>query len=163
MTITIILTLIMCALLFLMIWAAAYFYPWERLLEFFPEDIEEKAKQHKPPFTAAPAIGWSIMVLCMLGFIGVIVYGGWDGVQRGYSFAQFLVRFLAMLFGVKAFDIIGLDYILITKTQFFQHYIPETKGCAGYHNFGFNRKEQIRQCIMLPFVALLTAWLCTLF
>ena len=41
MTITIILTLIMCALLFLMIWAAAYFYPWERLLEFFPEDIEE--------------------------------------------------------------------------------------------------------------------------
>ena len=27
MTVTIILTLIMCALLFLMIWAAAYFYP----------------------------------------------------------------------------------------------------------------------------------------
>ena len=103
------------------------------------------------------------MVLCILGFIGVIVYGGWDGIQRGYTFGQFLVRFLFILFGVKAFDIIGLDYILITKTQFFQHYIPETKGCAGYHNFGFNRKEQIRQCIMLPFAALLTAWICTLF
>jgi len=71
--------------------------------------------------------------------------------------------FLIILFGVKAFDIIGLDYILITKTQFFQHYIPETKGCAGYHNFGFNRKEQIRQSIMLPVAALLTAWICTLF
>ena len=163
MTVTIILTLIMCALLFLMIWAAAYFYPWERLLEFFPKDIEEKAKQHKPPFPAAPAIGWIIMVLCMAGFIGVIVYGGWDGVQRGYTFGQFLLRFLIILFGVKAFDIIGLDYILITKTQFFQHYIPETRGCAGYHNFGFNRKEQIRQCAMLPFAALLTAWICTLF
>ena len=160
---TIILTLIMCELLFLMIWAATYFYPWERLLEFFPKDIEEKAKQHKPPFPAAPAIGWIIMLFCMLGFIGVIVYGGWDGVQRGYSFGQLLVRFLAILFGVKAFDIIGLDNILITKTQFFQHYIPETKGCAGYHNFGFNRKEQIRQCIMLPFAALLSAWICTLF
>ena len=163
MTITIILTLIMCALLFLMIWAATYFYPWERLLEFFPKDIEEKAKQHKPPFPAAPAIGWIIMALCMLGFIGVIVYGGWDGIQRDYTFGQFLVRFLIILLGVKAFDIIGLDYMLITKTQFFQHYIPETKGCAGYHNFGFNRKEQIRQCIMLPFAALLIAWICTLF
>ena len=161
--VTLILTLIMCVLLLGMIWAATYFYPWERLLGFFPKDIEEKAKQHKPPFPAAPAIGWIIMVLCMLGFDGVIVYGGWDGVQRGYSFGQFHVRFLTILFGVKAFDIIGLDYILITKTQFFQHYIPETKGCAGYHNFGFNRKEQIRQCMMLPFAALLTAWICTLF
>ncbi len=160
---TIILTLIMCALLFLMIWAAAYFYPWERLLTFFPKDIEEKAKRHKPPFSAAPAIGRIIMVVCMLGFIGVIVYGGWDGVQREYSFGQFLIRFLIILLGVKAFDILGLDYILITKTQFFQHYIPETRGCAGYHSFGFNRKEQIRQCLMLPFAALLTAWICTLF
>ena len=41
MTVTIILTLIMCVLLFLMIWAADYFYPWDRLLEFFPKDIEE--------------------------------------------------------------------------------------------------------------------------
>lgn len=32
MMVTMFLTLIMCALLFLMIWAAAYFYPWERLL-----------------------------------------------------------------------------------------------------------------------------------
>ena len=152
MAVTIILALIMCALLFLMIWAAVYFYPWERLLEFFPKDIEEKARQHKPPFPAAPAIGRIIMALCTLGFIGVIVYGGWDGVQREYTFGQFLVRFLIILFGVKVFDIVGLDYILITKTQFF-----------GYHNFGFNRKEQIRQCIMLPFAALLTAWICTLF
>ena len=78
----------------------------------------------------------------------MIVCGGWDGVQRGYTFGRFLVRLLVILFGVKALDIIGLDYILITKTQFFQHYFPETKGCAGYHNFGFSRKEQIRQCVM---------------
>ena len=68
-----------------------------------------------------------------------------------------------MLLGVKAFDIIVLDYILITKTQFFQHYIPETKGCAGYHSFGYNRKEQLRQILMMPFSAMLLAWVCTLF
>ena len=55
--VTLILTLTMCVLLFGMIWAATYFYPWTGLLRFF------------------------------------------------------------------------------------QHYIPETNGCAGYHSFGCNRKE----------------------
>ena len=161
--VTLILTLTMCALLFLMIWAATYFYPWTGLLRFFPKDIEEKARLHKPPFPAAPVIGWILMLLCALGFVGVIVYGGWDGVQKEFTFGQFLARFLVILLGVKAFDIIVLDYILITKTQFFQHYIPETKGCAGYHSFGYNRKEQLRRIVTLPFAALLTAWVCTLF
>jgi hypothetical protein len=161
--VTLILTLMMCALLFLMIWAATYFYPWEGLLRFFPKDIEEKARLHQPPFPAAPVIGWILMLLCALGFVGVIVYGGWDGVRKGFTFGQFLVRFLVILLGMKAFDIIVLDYILITKTQFFQHYIPETKGCAGYHSFGYNRKEQLTRIVTLPFAALLTAWVCTLF
>ena len=159
---TLILTLLMCALLFLMIWSATYFYPWTGLLKFFPQDVAEKARQHRPPFPAAPAIGWLCMALCMLGFLGVIAYGAWDGVRNGFSFGQFLTRFLVILFGVKAFDIIGLDYFLITRTQFFQHYIPETGGCAGYHSFGYNRKEQLRQILSLPFAALLTAWICTL-
>lgn len=137
---TIALTLIMCALLFLMIWSATYFLPWKRLMDFFPEDIREKAINHRPPFKSAPVFGWVCMILCALGFIGVIVYGGRDGVQRGYSFSQFLVRFLIILFGVKAFDIIGLDYFLITKSHFFQRYLPETKGCTGYHRFGYKRK-----------------------
>lgn len=129
--VTLILTLTMCTLLFLMIWSATYFYPWTRLLRFFPKDIEEKARLHQPPFPAAPVIGWILMLLCALGFVVVIVYGGWDGVRKGFTFGQFFVRFLVMLFGMKAFDIIALDFFLITKTQFFQHYIPETKGCAG--------------------------------
>ena len=146
-----------------MIWSATYLYPWTGLLRFFPKDIEEKARLHQPPFPAAPVIGWILMLLCALGFIAVIVYGGWDGVRKGFTFGQFFVRFLVMLFGMKTFDIIALDYFLITKTQFFQHYIPETKGCAGYHSFGYNRKEQFWRIVTLPFAALLTAWGCTLF
>ena len=161
--VNLILTLTMCALLFLMIWSATYFYPWTGLLRFFPKDIEEKARLHQPPFPAAPVIGWILMLLCALGFVGLIVYGGWDGVRKGFTFGRFFVRFLVMLFGMKAFDIIALDFFLITKTQFFQHYIPETKGCAGYHSFGYNRKEQLRRIVTLPFAALLTAWVCTLF
>ena len=161
--VTLILTLLMCFLLFLMIWSATYFYPWTGLLEFFPTDVKEKAKTHKSPFPSAPVIGWILMVLCILGFVAVIVYGAWDGIQRTFSFAQFLVRFLVIFLGLKAFDIIALDYVLVTKTQFFQHYIPETKGCAGYHNFGYNRKEQLKRIVTLPLYAVLIAWICTLF
>ena len=160
--VTLILTLSMCALLFLMIWAATYFYPWTGLLRFFPQDIEEKARQHKPPFPAAPVIGWIIMLLCALGFIGVIVYGGWDGLQNGFTFRQFLTRFLISLFGMKAFDIIALDYVLITKTQFFSIKFRRQKAVPD-HSFGYNRKEQLKHILALPFAALLTAWVCTLF
>ena len=50
------------------------------------------------------------MLLCALGFVGVIVYGSWDGVRKGFTFGQFLVRFLVILLGMKAFDIIVLDH-----------------------------------------------------
>ena len=46
--VTLILTLTMCTLLFLMIWAATYFSPWTGLLRFFPRDIEEKARHTVP-------------------------------------------------------------------------------------------------------------------
>ena len=98
--VTLILTLTMCALLFLMIWSATYFYPWTGLLRFFSKDIEEKARLHQPPFPAAPVIGWILMLLCALGFVGVIIYGGWDGVRKGFTFGQFLVRFLVILLGM---------------------------------------------------------------
>ena len=65
------------------------------------------------------------------------IYAGWDGKQNNYGFWQFFWRFLAMLYLLKAFDIICLDWFLLTKSRFFQHYYPETEGCAGYHQFGF--------------------------
>lgn len=161
--VTFILTLFMCALLFLLILSATYFYPWEGLLKFFPEDIEEKARLHKPPFGSAPVFGWICMLLCSAGMMGVIVYAGFEGIQNRFTFGQFFLRFLIIFYGLKAFDIIGLDYFLITKSQFFQHFIPETKGCEGYHRFGYNRKEQMKRIIMMPFAALLMAWICTWF
>ena len=86
---TLILTLTMCALLILMIWSVTYFYPWTGRLRFFPKDIEEKARLHKPPFPAAPVIGWILMLLCALGFVDVIVYGGGTVSERVSPLAGF--------------------------------------------------------------------------
>ncbi|MCM1096863.1 MAG: hypothetical protein NC427_02230, partial [Ruminococcus flavefaciens] len=96
-------------------------------------------------------------------FLFVFVYAGWDGIRSGYGLWKLAARFLAMLYLLKAFDIIFFDWFLLTKSHFFQHYYPETEGCAGYRQFGFNRKEQITKIILFPFLALLLAWICTLF
>lgn len=61
----------------------------------------------------------------------------------------------------KVFDIVFFDYFILTKTRFFQHFFPETEGCKGWKDFGFNRKQQIRQCIMIPVCCLITALICT--
>ena len=62
-----------------------------------------------------------------------------------------------MLYLWKAFDIICLDWLLLTRSRFFQHYYPETEGCEGYRQFGFNRKEQLVRILVFPFIATLMA------
>ena len=69
--------------------------------------------------------------------------------KHGFTFLQFFLRFFTIGAVIKAFDIIALDYYLLSKTHFFQHYFPETEGCAGWHDFGYNRKQQTRQCILI--------------
>ena len=90
------------------------------------------------------------------------VIGIWDGVKQGYDFWQFFWRCLLILYIYKAFDLVFLDWVLLQKTRFFQHYYPETKGCAGYHSYGFNKKSQITKILLFPFISALIAWLCTI-
>ena len=49
------------------------------------------------------------------------------------------------------------NWMPLTKSHFFQRFYPETEGCAGYHSFGFNRKEQLIRLAVFPFVAALMA------
>ena len=68
------------------------------------------------------------------------------------------LRFFIIGAVIKAFDIIALDWFLLTKTHFFQHYFPETEGCAGWKDFGYNRRQQARQCVMIVIGSAITAW-----
>ena len=70
---------------------------------------------------------------------------------------KYRLRFAVMLYLWKAFDIVCLDWLLLTKSHFFQRYYPETEGGAGYHSFGFNRKEQLIRLAVFPFAAALMA------
>ena len=161
MKITLILSLILMAALFLMIYAAVALVQSKKLFGSAPKDSQAAITEHKERFPGARLLGWTLLILAVLAFPGAFLYGALDGLQRGYGFWQFFARFLTMLYLLKAFDIIFLDWFLLTKAHFYQHYFPETEGCAGYHQFGFNRKQQIGKLVVFPFIALLLAWICT--
>lgn len=68
-----------------------------------------------------------------------------------------------MLWAYKIFDIIFLDWFLLTKTHFYQHYFPETRDCKSFKQYGFNKKQQIMKLILFQFIALIFAGIATLF
>ncbi len=157
MLLTLLLALVLILALCLLLYAAVTLIQNKKLFTTAPKDIQAAALEHPERFRGAHALGWKLAVISILLMIGAFLYGGWDGIKNGFTFWQFFLRFLVMLYLWKAFDIICLDWLLLTKSHFFQHYYPETEGCEGYHQFGFNRKEQITRIALFPFVAALMA------
>ena len=158
---TLLLAIAGCALLFLGIWGVTVTMPTALLAKNFPEDVQERLKPRLESLPMSPkrALGWVILVLFVAGYLGLFVVGGIDGLKRGFSFGQFFLRFFTIGAVIKAFDIIALDWFLLTKTHFFQRYFPETEGCAGWQDFGYNRKQQLRHCVMIVIGSAITAWI----
>lgn len=163
MLMTLLLSFIFIAAVCLLLYAAVALIQNKKLFTSAPKDIQAAATDHPERFRGAHALGWILAVLSLILMIGAFVYGGCDGVKNGFTFRQFFLRFIIMLYLFKAFDIICLDWLLLTKSHFFQHFYPETEGCAGYRRFGFNRKGQRIRIAVFPVVSLILAWVCTLF
>lgn len=161
MLLTILLTIAMMVLLFLMIWLAAVTLPFKSFAKNFPNDVQEKLKPRIDSLTMSgkTIAGRIILAVILLLMMAVWAIGAVDGINNGFTFLQFFTRFLTMGVGVKAFDIIGLDYFLLTKTKFFQHYFPETDCCKGWKEFGYNRNQQIKHCVAVPVTCLITAFI----
>lgn len=161
---TILLAVAGCALLFLGIWGVTVTMPTKLLAKNFPEDVQERLKPRTESLPMSPkrVLGWIILIMFIFGYIVLFAVGGLDGKAHGFTYWQFFLRFFIIGAVIKAFDIIALDYFLLTKTHFFQHYFPETEGCAGWQNFGYNRKQQLRQIVMIPICCAVTAWIFTL-
>ena len=153
-----------CLLLFLGIWGVTVTMPTALLAKNFPEDVQQRLRPRLDSLPMSPkrALGWVILALFVAGYLALFVIGGIDGLKRGFTFGQFFLRFFTIGAIVKAFDIVALDWFLLTKTRFFQRYFPETEGCAGWQDFGYNRKQQARQCVMIVLGSAVTAGIFTL-
>ncbi len=160
MWLTLLLSLILILALCLLLYAAVGLIQDRRFFTTAPKDIQAAALDHPERFRGARALGWKLAVISVLAMIGAFLYGGHDGIGKGFTFWQFFLRFLMMLYLWKAFDIVCLDWLLLTRSHFFQHFYPETEGCEGYHQFGFNRKEQLARIVLFPFMAALMAGIC---
>lgn len=161
MIVTLLLTLCSIVLLCLMILAATVFMPYRGLAKNFPKDVQEALELRLDKIDRLPKAprifgGILIVVMCVM-FVGVFIIGGIDGTHHSFTFGQHLMRFLIIAFGTKAFDIIALDYVLLTKTNFFPHFFPETKGCAGWQDFGYNRKQHLVQSVIMLICCLVLA------
>ena len=150
--------------MFLGIWGVTVTMPTGMLVGNFPKDVQEKLRPRieRLPMSPKRILGWIILILFLVGYIGLFIIGGIDGKRHGFTFWQFFLRFFIIGAVIKAFDIIALDYFLLTKTHFFHHYFPETEGCAGWQDFGYNRKQQMRQCVLILIGSAVTAWIFTL-
>lgn len=160
---TLLLSLIMMAGLFLMLYSGVGLIQDKRFFTSAPVEVQNAVTDHSERFKGAHALGWVLAALSVGMLVGAPVYACYDGIRNGYSFLQIFVRLLIMLWGLKAFDIIVFDWILLCNSGFFPHFYPEVKEVLGPHLFGYNRKEHLTHIILSVPVSLILAAICTLF
>lgn len=127
------------------------------LLSFLPEDVRLAAKDHPEPPKSKQILAYLIFAVFIIAMIGGIIFIGMDGVRSGCGFWQLTLRFLVVLYINKAFDILVQDQWLVMTVGFYKKIFPETAGCEGWKNRGFNNKKQIVRIIAYPFLCMMTA------
>ncbi len=163
MALTLILSLIFIASICLMLYSAVALVQNKKLFSSAPKDVQAAIQDKPERFKGARASGIILLILSFCGCAFAFICGAVNGIQNKFTFLQFFTRFLIMLYLYKAFDMVCFDWLLLTKSRFFQHYYPEIEGCRSLEKYGFNLKSQIAKLIAFPFVSLLAAWICTLF
>lgn len=146
-----------------MLYSAVALVQDKRLFGSAPKDVQELIQPKPERFRGQHFLGWMLLILSLLMLIAAAALAVWNGVRNNFVFRQFFARFLTILYAYKAYDIICFDFLLLTRTHFFQQYYPEVDVCESCHKYGFNLKSQIIRIIVYPFICALIAWICTLF
>ena len=162
MILTILLSLVMMAGLFLMLLSGVGFIQDKKFFSSAPQEVQAVVQPREERFPGAHAIGWCMAVISILMMGGAVVYGAWDGIRNGFSFGQFFARFLIMLWGLKAYDILFFDAFLLCRSNFFPHFYPETKPVLGPHLFGYNKKTHLVHIVAMLIGSAVLGWVCTL-
>ncbi len=140
---TILLTLMMMAGLFLMLYAGVALIQDPRFFSSAPKEVREAVQPKPERFKGAHFLGWMLAILSILLMGGAVVLGCWDGVKNGFAFGQYFLRLVIMLLGLKAYDVLFFDYFLLCRSGFFPRFYPEVKALLGPHLFGYNRQSHV--------------------
>lgn len=145
---------------FLILYGGVGFIQDKRFFYSAHKDILAVIPDKNERFSGAHIIGWIIIAVVLLLFIGAIALGIWDGVRKGFGFLKFFLRFLTMLYVMEIYDIVFFDWVLLCHSNFFPHFYPEVKNVVGPHMFGYNKKSHIIHFIVYIPVCTLAAWVC---
>lgn len=148
MEITMISAVIVMAAYFLLLYGAVGFVQDKRFFGSAPKENLAAIPDKKERFPGAHTIGWAIITVALLLFVGALALAVWDGVKHDFGFWQFFGRFLAILYLMELYDILFFDWYLLCRSNFFPHFYPELKGVVGPHMFGYNKKQHIAHFIL---------------
>ena len=140
---TILLTLVMMAGLFLLLYAGVALIQDQRFFSSAPKEVCAAVQPKPERFRGMHALGWVLAVLSLFLMGGAMFLACWNGIRNGFSFGQFFLRFSIMLLGLKAYDVLFFDFFLLCRSGFFPRYYPEVKALLGPHLFGYNWKSHV--------------------
>lgn len=162
MLVTLLLSAVLMAALFLMLYAAVALVQDKRLFSSAPKEIRAVVLPKAERFPGARALGFVLLGVAVLLFPAAFYIGAADGVKHHYTFFRLFLRFAAMLYLLKAFDVLFFDYVLLCRSGFFSRYYPEVAPLVGPHLFGFNKKEHLTHALAFIPASLLMALLAVL-
>ncbi|MDO5732963.1 MAG: hypothetical protein Q4P72_04150 [Eubacteriales bacterium] len=162
---TFLLALMMMLGLFLLLWAGVGFIQNKKFFSSCPREVYDRIQAKEKRFNGQYVFGWGLAIFALLLMGAALLIGVENGIQSGFSFGQFFIRFLSMLLLLKVFDILFFDWFLLSKRGlgFFEKYYPEVAELLSSSLFGYNKREHLIQTITIVLASLLAAWICTLF
>ncbi|MBR0299002.1 MAG: hypothetical protein IJQ93_01645 [Bacteroidales bacterium] len=164
MLLTVFIAIAFCSAITLMLLSAVVFVQDKKFFSSAPKEAQEVLRPRTEElFYGARKIGWVLMVISTLTILGVCVISVWDGLRSGFTFSQFFTRFVVILTAYKAFDMIFIDWFLLCRFRFFQHFYPEVESVFDGRTYGFNLKSQLLKLLVIfPAASALAAWVCTI-
>lgn len=165
MLVTILLSIMMMLGLFLLLWGGVGFIQDKRFFSSAPKEALEVTPDHMPErFRGQHVVGYIMVLFAFALMGGAVVLGALDGIKNDYEFVEYFVRFMIMLLGLKAFDVIFFDWVLLCNQGFgfFTHYYPQVKEVYKPELFGYNKKTHITHVICFFPACALLSWVCTM-
>lgn len=124
MLLTVIVALFLCVIEIVALVVASPMMKPAFLLSFLPEDVRLAAKDHPEPPKSKQMLAYLIFAVFIIAMIGGIIYIGMDGIRNGCGFWKLTLRFMAMLYINKAFDILVQDQWLVMTVGFYKKNFP---------------------------------------
>lgn len=109
----------------------------------YPADIRQGAASPGPGRRRAGLAGGLVFLLCLLAGAGGVTFA-WGRADPQAGFVELWGTALAVLVLFAVVDVLLVDWLVICTLRPRRIVLPGTEGCAGWRDYGFHLREQLR-------------------